>query len=102
MLFSQLFSIFSKTFFFQPKLLGESLRLHSLSQVRGRPTWDPDGKPVNYLGGVVYTDRKNNVWRVYKSKGERYDDKVKIRADDMEGQWAKCLQKIEDRHATGA
>ena len=63
-----------------------------------KPTFDPAGRPVHYLKGVIYTDMKKQVFRIYKTRGDRIDQQVAFKTCGKEAAWARALEHIEVEH----
>ena len=58
------------------------------------PPFPEDGKPLHFLGGVIYTDTKGRKFRVKVSKSDRKDKAFSFKVQDKGSAWAQSLEHI--------
>jgi hypothetical protein len=63
-----------------------------------RPRPSKANAPVHYLGGVVYTDTKNEAFRVKVKSSDRQDRKIRWQGQKLQA-WDKALSLIEEGDA---
>ena len=58
-----------------------------------RPAMDPEGKPVAFKDGVIYTDLARRLFRCYLKRGDRIEKIVSF-GQDRAMAWERALDRF--------